>query len=126
MTDPNDYDWFGKSVSLSGNRVAVGWIGNDDNGIDNGAAMVFHDIDTVMPLIPPEDVSISVDQSSGVDIYFEAVLGATGYKIYGSDTPTGIFSDITSTGSFSQVGQQIHWSAPTSENSYFFKITAVR
>ncbi|MBN2018237.1 MAG: hypothetical protein JW794_08950 [Candidatus Cloacimonetes bacterium] len=126
VTDPSDYDWFGKSVSVSGNRVAVGWIGNDDNGIDNGAAMVFHDIDTVTPLIPPEDVSISVDQSSGVDIYFEAVLGATGYKIYGSDTPTGIYADITSSGSFSQVGQQIHWSATTSENLYFFKITAIR
>lgn len=126
VSEPNDYDWFGKSVSLSGNRVAAGWIGNDDNGIDNGAAMIFHDIDTVTPLSPPENVAISVDQSSGVEIYFSAVQGATGYTIYGSDTPTGIYSDITSNGSFSQVGQQIHWSATTSENSYFFKITAVR
>ena len=39
-------DWFGSSVSISGDYVAVGAWGNDDNGFNSGSAYVFKRTDT--------------------------------------------------------------------------------
>jgi hypothetical protein len=40
-SDGAAYDYFGTSVSISGNVALVGADGNDDNGVDSGSAYVF-------------------------------------------------------------------------------------
>jgi len=40
--DGNDYDHFGRSVSLSGNYIVIGSCENDENGSDSGAAYVYY------------------------------------------------------------------------------------
>jgi len=39
--DPATWDYFGSSVSISGDRLIVGAYGNDDNGSNSGSAYVF-------------------------------------------------------------------------------------
>ncbi len=39
--DGEDYDWFGRSVSMSGGKVIVGSYWDDDGGIDSGSAYIF-------------------------------------------------------------------------------------
>ena len=41
-SDGAAYDWFGISVSISGNYAVVGAIGDDDNGTDSGSAYIFN------------------------------------------------------------------------------------
>ncbi|MBN1327022.1 MAG: FG-GAP repeat protein [Candidatus Cloacimonetes bacterium] len=124
--DPSDFDWFGKAVAISDDRAACGWIGDDDYGIDTGAVMIFHDLDTVTPLASPSEIIINATAVSGVDIFFDSVSGATGYKIYASDSVEGPYSDISGTGSFSQIGEQMQWSSPQLDNRRFFKVIALQ
>ena len=41
-SDANDEDWFGHSVSISGDYAVIGAYGNDDDGSNSGAAYIFH------------------------------------------------------------------------------------
>ncbi len=125
LTEPADYDWFGKAVAISGNQVACGWPGNDDNGIDTGAVMIYHDLDSMMPLYTPADLVINVTDT-GVSIFFTAVSGATGYKVYAASSVEGSYSEVTGSGSFSQNGNTICWSSPVLENNQFFRLIAVQ
>jgi len=43
--DVGEDDWFGSSVAISGDTIVVGAPGDDDNGLDSGAAYVFREID---------------------------------------------------------------------------------
>ncbi len=46
-TDPDDYDYFGHSVSISGNYAIVGAYGNDDDGSLSGSVYIYElDADT--------------------------------------------------------------------------------
>ncbi|MDP6693784.1 MAG: FG-GAP repeat protein, partial [Phycisphaerales bacterium] len=40
--DGSSYDYFGYSVSISGNRALIGVYGDDDNGSNSGSAYVFN------------------------------------------------------------------------------------
>lgn len=40
-SDPEDYDWFGKSVAIDGNTIVVGAYGEDGSGHDLGAAYIY-------------------------------------------------------------------------------------
>lgn len=49
------FDWFGKSVSIFGDRVAVGAPRDDEAGYDSGTAYVFRRIDADTPEDPSDD-----------------------------------------------------------------------
>ena len=40
-SDGAAYDYFGRSVAISGDRVAVGAYGNDDNGSESGSVYTY-------------------------------------------------------------------------------------
>ena len=124
VEEPKENDQFGRAVSISGNRIASGWIGNDDNGIDNGAVMIYHGLDTLVALNTPTIVSFSIDQNATLVITFEEVQNATSYKILGSSSLYGEYTDITETGTFNQDGIHIQWSIQSAEDVYFFKVIA--
>ncbi len=46
--DGNFGDFFGRSVSLSGNRVLIGGDGNDDRGFNSGSAYIFTNINDLI------------------------------------------------------------------------------
>jgi len=70
-------------------------------------------------ILPPENVVISADATT-VSITWDAVPGATSYKIYSSDLPATAFTEDTS-GSF--VSES--WSAPITTAKKFYYVTAV-
>ena len=44
-SDGAAYDWFGNSVSLSGDTVVVGALYDDDNGSDSGSAYIYQELE---------------------------------------------------------------------------------
>ena len=68
---------------------------------------------------PPENVVVSIN-GSNVEITWDAVSGATSYKVYSSDNPlTGFVEDTT--GTFNNTS----WSAPVPGSKKFYYVTAV-
>ena len=53
--DADDYDYFGESVGLDGDRVVVGAAYNNDLGANSGSAYVFRRGDNGTPADPSDD-----------------------------------------------------------------------
>lgn len=62
-SDGTDGDWFGYSVSLSGNTALVGAIGDDDHGSNSGSVYLFGNLDTTVGTVTE---SLKLTASQGV------------------------------------------------------------
>lgn len=70
-------------------------------------------------ILPPQNVTISVS-AGNVYLSWDAVTGATSYKVYSSDDPeTGFLEDTT--GSFDEES----WTAPLPASKKFYYVKAV-
>ncbi|MDD4206044.1 MAG: hypothetical protein PHH55_08225, partial [Candidatus Delongbacteria bacterium] len=74
---------------------------------------------TITLLGIPSNVKISND-TGNVTVTWDAVTGATSYKIYASDDPYGTYTDISATGTFN--GTQ--WFQAISGNKLFYYVVA--
>jgi len=87
-SDGAAYDYFGKSVALSGSMAVIGAEGDDDNGEDSGSAYVFQDTGAgwveIAKLLPAD---------SKVDDYFAWGGYGAGVDISGSTVIVGNHSD---------------------------------
>ena len=66
-------DWFGYSVSISGDQLVVGANGDDDNGSSSGSAY-FIDLDNICSPIC-NDLTIELDNSGNTSIIAEDIFG---------------------------------------------------
>ena len=66
-SDAADNDLFGKSVSLSGDRLVAGAWADDDGGTSSGSAYVFRRDDQGTPADPGDDVWIEEDKLTASD-----------------------------------------------------------
>lgn len=73
------------------------------------------------PSIPQ---SVFIDAATGfVNLTWDAVSHADGYKVYAADTPTGEYSDVTAQGVMIGTG----WHTQIPVNTYkFYRVTAIR
>lgn len=79
---------------------------------------------TVIPnLLTPQNVEISISSPNVILSWDDS--GANSYKIYASDTPTGTFTEITSSGSFTRFRSRITWQySGLSSQKKFYKIVS--
>jgi len=77
-----------------------------------------HDTELFGILDAPENLIISIG-SGNVNLSWDAVVGATSYKVYSSDDPYGTFTEDTS-GTFVDES----WSAPVPNGLEFYYVTA--
>jgi len=98
-SDGEAFDYFGGSVSISGNLAVIGAFADDDNGIDSGSAYVF-DVTTGQQLFKllPDDGSagsrfgFSVAASGKMAVigaYLDDGIGTTSGSAYVFDITTG-------------------------------------
>jgi hypothetical protein len=68
---------------------------------------------------------LSIEIVAGdVRLTISPVAGAISYKVFASDTPDGVFSDISSSGNFSPINV---WTSPVGDTPRrFFKAYAIR
>ncbi len=84
--DGASYDYFGQSVSISGDIVVVGAYGDDDNGSDSGSAYIFdlnEFIDLTAPDVPTGLTDSVTNDSASLDwADSEDNVGGDGLKEY--------------------------------------------
>ncbi len=91
-SDGAESDYFGCSVSISGNYAVIGASGEDEKGTDAGAAYIFHRIgtnawDTGVKLLASDDGAAGDSFGCSVSINGDyVVIGATGADTTVSDT----------------------------------------
>ena len=111
-TDGEERDWFGASVSLSGDRVVVGAYYDDDLGLISGSAYVFRALDAIDPI---PDVKVNgVDESLTLSDTQEITL--SGRLLAGeavSDVDYWLFAE-TPEGTFYYVHATMCWVLPRS------------
>ena len=81
-SDADDYDYFGLSVSISGDYIAVGAYGNDDNGSNSGSAYIFQRTGstwTEQDKLLPSDGVESADFGYSVSVDGDLVLIGAGW-----------------------------------------------
>ncbi|MFT3990549.1 MAG: FG-GAP repeat protein [Luteolibacter sp.] len=110
-SDSTVYDYFGQSVSLSGNIGLVGAIFGDGNATDSGSAYIFRNLDTASGTV---NESVKLIASDGAeDDYFGAsvslsgttgLVGAYGDDDKGDDSGSAyVFRDLdTATGTVNE------------------------
>ena len=101
-SDGTEFDWFGRSVALSGNTAVIGAVYDDDNGIDSGSAYVF-DVTTgnqLFKLLPLDGATEDFFGSSVAISGNLAVIGALEDDDNGSASGSAYAFDVTT-------GQQI-------------------
>ena len=105
-------DYFGSSVSLSGDRAIVGAKGDDDFGKGSGSAYIFErDIGTGMWLqvakVTPSDAAAEKEFGSSVALFGnQAIIGAPNTIASGELSGSAyIFERSTSSGTWSQVAK---------------------
>ena len=64
-SDPEDHDWFGCSVAISGDTIVVGAHGDDDNGSNSGSAYVFVCVGEAWT----QQAKLLPDDGHGLDIF---------------------------------------------------------
>jgi hypothetical protein len=69
-------------------------------------------------LNPPTNLTIFVDGSGNTVLNWDAVNGAGSYHIYASDTPDGVFADVSAAGLFA--GTSWTSNAPMGEMKFFY------
>lgn len=69
-------------------------------------------------LNPPANLTIFVDGSGNTVLNWDAVIGAGSYHIYASDTPDGVFTDVSAAGLFA--GTSWTSNAPMGEMKFFY------
>ena len=86
-------DFFGNSVSLSGNIGLVGAVGEDSNGLNSGSAYIFRDLDTATGVINESAELLASDNASGDNFGRSVSLsGSTGLVGAEFDDENGINS----------------------------------
>ncbi|MCD4650466.1 MAG: T9SS type A sorting domain-containing protein [Candidatus Cloacimonetes bacterium] len=90
-------DWFGKSVSISGDDIVIGAYKDDDNGIDSGSAYVFNRNGTTWTeLIKLTASDGSVDDMFGCSVSISgdlALIGASMDDDNGTNSGSAYFWD---------------------------------
>jgi len=98
---PSGGDWFGYSVGISGDGVAVGsWFG--DNGALNAGSVHVFDLGSGTPTVPVADLSNPVAGGTGNDFFgfsvgisgSRVVVGAEGEDANGSDAGRAYVYDV--------------------------------
>ena len=98
---PNTYDYFGNSVSISGNNVLVGVYDDDTGANDAGAAYLFL-TNTSVPYLPTNLIGTTNGSNftlSWDPPFFTGGSPITDYKIEYRLTSTNIWSEFTHTAS---------------------------
>ncbi len=85
-------DYFGYSVSLSGNKAIAGAYGDDDNGFDSGSAYVFRNIDTATGTVT-EILKLTASDGVSGDVFGGAVAMDGDRFVVGSSFGDGEVSD---------------------------------
>jgi len=98
-------------IVLTGGTFATG-----NNRFDN---IKIFGTPTGAALDPPQNVQISI-VGANVQITWNAVTGATGYRIEASNDPYGIFTPIDT------IGAVTLWSTAVSANYRFYRVVAIR
>ena len=121
-SDGADFDLFGKSVSISGDRCIVGAHGDDDNGTSSGSAYIF-DVTTGQQLLK----LLPSDGESGYNFGYSV-------SISGNRCIVGVYRD-NDNGNFSgsayifdvNTGQQMFKLLPSdgAENDYFGRSVSI-
>jgi hypothetical protein len=77
-----------------------------------------------------ESTALIYLEQEGFKLIITPVTDATGYRIFGSINPYGIYTEITTLGSFEASSPSYNiWHLPfnaIAENKYFFKVAAIR
>ncbi len=63
-SDGAEFDYFGRSVAISGDTALVGAFWDDDNGTDSGSAYVFE----VLPPVAPSDLIATPFSQTQIDL----------------------------------------------------------
>ena len=101
------------------NYSVVAYYEDSETGAWDVSSMLDCSVDIfVSSLTTPANVTIA-ESTSNVTITWDAVAGASSYKVYSSSDPYGTFSENTS-GSFN--GEQ--WVAPLTESKLFYYVVA--
>lgn len=76
-------DWFGESVSLSGNSALVGAWGDDDNGSSSGSAYLFHSLNTATGTVT-QNAKLTASDGAAGDQFGESVSLSGDYGLVGA------------------------------------------
>ncbi|MCD4817254.1 MAG: SGNH/GDSL hydrolase family protein [Candidatus Cloacimonetes bacterium] len=89
------------------------------DGYDIMAENWFDEVNQLCIINQPQNVSVTINDNT-TEITWEAVAGATSYKVYSSTTPNGTFEEDL-TGEFDGT----NWIASINENKVFYYVTAI-
>lgn len=87
--DGEAYDWFGRSVSMSGNRIIVGSYWDDDKGTDSGSAYVLEWDGTNWVL----QQKLTASDGAGKDWFGYSVYLSGDYALIGASSKDGKGAD---------------------------------
>jgi hypothetical protein len=110
------------SAFLGGGFSGVSTLGNTtltSLGVTDAYALKYG---TAAILVPPEDITI-LNENNEVLLFWNAVNGASAYKVESSVLPEGPYSDISAFGEFS--GTSFSIDLPQGDKQ-FFRVTAIR
>ncbi len=96
-SDPGSFDWFGRSVGISGDTAIVGAWRDDDNGNDSGSAYLF-DVRTGVQLAKLTPSDGAEDDRFGVSVAIDgnvAIVGADGNDSIASNSGSAYLFDVS-------------------------------
>lgn len=84
-TDGMASDWFGWSVSYSGNNAIVGAYGDDDKGTNSGSAYLFRNLATTSSIVPEAIKLMASDGGAGDAFGFSVSIDGDNFMIGASN-----------------------------------------
>jgi len=107
-SDPWDWDQFGYSVAIDGNRTVIGAFNNGDNGIASGSAYIHNVVSglQLFKLVPADNTAGDI---FGVSVAISgnyAVIGAPGDTVNGTASGSAYVYNVT-------LGQELHKLVPS-------------
>ncbi|MCK4440657.1 MAG: FG-GAP repeat protein, partial [Sulfurovaceae bacterium] len=121
-SDPDENDYFGRSVSISGDYVIIGAYGNDDNGSGSGSVYIFKkdnndnftEIAKLIASDPDENDNFGASVSISGDY---AIIGAYGNDDNGSGSGSAYIFKKDNNDNFTQITKLI--ASDANESNYF-------
>ncbi len=120
----------GGGQSLGGSYTNTSVIGEVivNNSVSSGfyeTSLGFLYSDEVLTLNSPENLSILINGNS-LQLSWDTVGNAEYYIVYASDTPTGVYNQISDfSDDFNAMNGRVYWGSEIELRTKFFKVTAL-
>lgn len=108
------------STQAVGNVIQIRWRLASDGSVQHSGWNFDNVFVTGTAISAPENLVINIDASGNVVLTWDAVAGATSYKVFSSSSPDGDFTEETG-GIFNGTS----WSDTVSDQKKFYYVTAV-